>query len=403
MEANLILPTEQVVALSPFHTLTKTTVNLKPGDAHQLTYGNDPDFMPSKAQIEALLQAASARTTESRELLPAKHENIVTWQAELEIEKPDGKKMTVRRTYELDLRHSERDGIDGSLVKQLLQRKWDQASRAIEKGGNSHYGDMPARDASREDWAVWVRDKALRELEIIDRFRIQRAETGAILRCGRSMLNLKSSYKRAEIERPFVVYSASFDVTRALQYGGPIAELAMKAVGSSLASRLGMPEETIAGLLQSAVKDVPPEHKDLLPLADAEVDALLAFMQDDLGIKDRRQADAFAENLYGEPVSRLTKRHARRIHESAALMQDAKDALEGDDMAAFKSDLRQINTLAYADGSSLLTLLDQKWYDEIYGEKEEDQQGEVIEGECEKIGFGDAVESSVGGETWTVA
>lgn len=356
--ANLILPSEQVVALSPVHTLTKTEVNLEPADAHNI---GGKKFL-SKAQVENLGNAAGLRITESIRL-DSEETDVILWQAAGEISKPDGQTLSKRSTYALDLRYKERNGMDGAVMLSLLATRLDKA-RDVRAGTKDHTKGMPPKDAEWKEWERWARDGALSEIMVMDRYRIQRAETGACLRVARSLLNIKAIYTESELKRPFVVYRATFDVLKAMRLGGRWAQMAERGLGLAFGQQLGLSEASIAGLLKAPVEAEEEVKTGLVLLTETEVTELEAFLVEH-GLKNRRTADEFSKKIFDQPLSALDARQAALLREMISLSEDAKKVgLDTSD--EFKQHVREMVSLAYAEGGQIVEVMDQVWYDKLY-------------------------------------
>ena len=372
-DANLILPSAQVVALSPVHKIIKKTVNLDPDDSHWLGGSGDSERrMLAKAQIEDLFNNAGGEITQSTPL-PTDHPNIVRWQCQGTIKTPDGTTLSRYGSYSLDLRYTERpDDCDGTLMQALYSTRVSKAKDIVE-GSKKWYKGMPEKDADWADWLKWARDGALTEIRQIDRFRDQRAESGAMLRVCRQLLSLKSNYTRKEIERPWIVYTATFDMSKAMQLGGHFGDMATRAFSGMLVSNLGLSQEYANQLLLSAQNAPAKEVRtDLLLLNDQERDELEKLMLDN-GWKDRRLIDQWMEKLFGESFSSVTKRHAALITESLKIMNDASERMKDwtpDSVSEFKEHIRNCTVLAFSQGESIVEVMDQEWYDLIYGEEE---------------------------------
>jgi len=380
-DRNLLLPTSRVVRMSPFHNLTSTEVVLDVTDAHQMTWGQDPTFMPSRSQVEKLATAANIQITKSK-MLRSRHNNIIDWQATAKIEKiSEGKTLSVTKTYTLDLRTKDRDGEDGSVIKLMRQRKWDQVERA--KNRNKFYGDMPGKDGTKEEWVEWVEAKVRREFEQVERYSVQRAETGASLRCCRTLLGMKGTYTREEMQRPFVVYTATLNIQAMLRYGGPMKEMALRTLAGAFGSQLGISGDGLANLLTDGggSSSSEPENEDLLLLEEGEIEDLITEM-DAFGLKDRRQCDALSNSLFDTPLSGLTQRGGRLIIEALEMIRDvSKFDIDAEMLEGFKTHVRERIGLAYADGEMILSVLDEEWYELLVfsrdhngddGEEEED-------------------------------
>jgi hypothetical protein len=379
-DANLVLPATQVIAFSPVHTITKKTVILDPEDCHDI----GGKKMLSKPQIMELLNNANGKITKSFPL-PSDHPDIASWQCSGEIKTPDGQTLAQTQSYTLDMRYKERPNeVDGSLMNAILLNKL-RAARKIKNGSWKWSKGMPKKDAEWAEWAEWARDGALTELKQIDRFRTQRVETGAMLRVARALLNLKSTYKEEEVKRPWIVYSATFDMTKAMKVGGPFAEMAKRAFSGVLSQSLGLSQEYANQMLLSAESAVEGEgeqaDEDLFLLNEEEREKLANLMLEN-GWKDRRQIDKWMGDLFGESFSSVTVRHRRLIIESFEILYDASENManwNSETVSEFKEHLRYCMVLAFAEGTSIVEVMDQRWYDVIYNTRTEEEIQERLD------------------------
>lgn len=398
-DVNAIMPTQLVLQTSSLQKITKTVVVLNPDEAHHISGekgSQDEKMMPSKAQVMELATAVGVSITESHEVASPieskRHPNIVTWMARGHVDNGNGQKTTDTSNYSLDMRYQERDGTDGSVILLEIADNLSTADK-VRSGEWRHSKGQPAKDASDEEWYAWARKKALDALKRRDRFRDQLAETGAKLRLVRSFCSLQTSYPRKTLEKPFVVYKATVDLTRALEAGGPVGQAALTALSGLFARSLGldpgqlpMPDQKM--LTESKGVDFP---KDLDILTDAEIDQLEADMIAS-GFKDRAMCDRKTTELFGATMSNLTKRHEALIRELIELSTKARETIGKEELPSFNAHINTMAPIAYMEATTIHDVMEQRWYDKLYQEEEEiKEEGDVIVAEA--VGYSQALVS----------
>lgn len=394
--AFLVLPSEQVVALSPVHTITKTEVRLNPADSHYLSGGGDNiQVMLSKSQIEQLMAAANLTIIESKMLY--NEDNKIMWQVTGEIEQANGDRRRIIKSYELDLRHKERDGEDGTVIRVLLANRWSDVDKARKDSKKKKWW-MPKSLEPSEELDRVVREGALRELEMMDRHRLARAETGATLRVGRSALSIRSSYDKKELETtPFIVYRASFDVMRAIKMGGQLGQQATKMLSMALGRQLGIDTNSpgIAALL-AAESGGDEENEEVIdsfrPLSDEEVSSL-ATMMEERGM-NRSLADRWSNEIFKQALSGLTPGHIPVIEEYIDIVDAVNKAeIEKGKMAEIISHTRQLLNFAYANSMPIVDLMEAEYYNMIFPQEEEAE--EEVNEEAEEAEEAEAEEAEI--------
>lgn len=389
-QGHLIVPATEEFRLYPFQKIQRIAVVLKNEDAHQIGgYGDDADFMLSKSQVEELGSARDVSIVDSK-MLESKHENIILWQVTIEAEGANGRPRQVKKTYELDLRIREIDGVDGSYIVEAIGRARIQAGKAKAEPSKYYkaWTDYPDEEAPPEEWEKWIRDQAMKSWTMTNRHRVSRAETGASLRAMRTMLKIKSSYKKKDFQIPWIIIRQETDWERAIAYGGPVGEMAMKMLGISMTRQLGLSDTTVAGLLEGVkidrkVEDVSP--KDLFPAEEEEIEVLVDVMVK-AGFPNRAACDQRTMDLFDLPVSQLTRRHVNIMHEYVHLSAVAKDNLEPEEFIEYREQIKAVVQICYAEGSMIEDTISQELWDTIHKveEKTIDGEAEIMdEGEVE--------------------
>lgn len=373
-QANLLVPWQETLHLTPWHTIRRTPVFLKWEDAHYMSGGgNDIAKSLTKAQLEAISSAGNMSIISSAPL-PSREgesENVLRWQIAAEVEGADGKPRRIVKTYELDLRLKEIDGVDGGHIIMARDRCRKNEKKAKKDPEKNLKAGMPPVNAPQEDWDKWVEDQAMEDWVMVNRHRTARAETGATLRAIRSVYSIKSTYKQPEFAMPWVIYRAEFDATKAIAAGGPVAAMALQAAAVAMTRGLGLSEGYAMKMIESMASQ-PPDPKfappdDLVPLDDAglaEVDALLKSA----GFKNSTDYDKWTEELFGYPASQLTKRHVNLIREYIELRKlAAENITDREELEEYRKHAAGIVNLAYAQGTTMEQEMEQSWWDAIHG------------------------------------
>lgn len=370
-KAHAIIPWEERVHLTPFHTVSRVQVELDVDDAHKLSGWVDSDgkdsreFMLSKVQIEAIAEAAGIQILESKPL-PTQSPEIVVWQVEIAVEGVDGKIKRLRKTYELDMRLKDRDGVDGGYILLARSNARKKMQKAKENPRYNHSKGMPALDAPDSEWDAWVNEQAMGEWTMTNRHRVRRAETGAELAAVRTKCRIKNKYTATDFDIPWEIYRADFDVTRALQAGGMVSEMAHKAIAASMVKSLGLSPDIVEGMIKSLPPGTGAVEQDLLNADDEEIVELEKAMVE-AGFKNRSNCDGRAIEIFGLPLSQLTRRHVRLMHEYIDLGKEAVQNIDKDEIKEFIDHVVEIMQIAYATKSTIADEIDQKWWDAAHG------------------------------------
>ncbi len=375
---HMVVPWQERVQITPFHSIKKIQVVLDPDQAHKMSGTKERKnrkLMLSKVQLEAIAEAVGFEILDSKPLTDTP-ERIV-WQVRGAVTEPDGKKTSIIKTYELDMRLKETDGVDGGYIILARSRARKRYDDLLSHPEWKPWDGEPAKD-DEESWEKHIEAKAMADWAMTNRHRVRRAETGAALACIRSKCRIKSIYEEAEFQQPWVVYRTEFDVERAIQYGGKIGEFAMRGIGISMTQSLGLPESMVAGLLESigASEDETGGNGDLLNASEEEIDELEAAMVG-VGFKDRSQCDSRTLEIFDLPLSQLTRRHVRLMQEYVELGSAALAVkLESEEMAEFTNALIDAARLAYASGARIEEFIEEDWLAKIYPTVEEEAEEE---------------------------
>lgn len=345
---NFLVPQAEVIALTPVHRIVREIVSLDVKDAHEIEPGK---FMPSRPQLDALAVAAGITFSDSRPL-PSDDTDYIRWQVEADMAKPDGTVLHIVKSYGLDMRWP-----SGSVAEHIRGRNWATALR-VKEGKQKWYPGMPPRDAPDEEWAEWVETKTRNEHRTINRFRDQRAETGAHLRCIRSLLRMKSTYTEQEIRDEFIVIRASLDIQKALAYGGRYAQLAEAVMLGPVARALGLSPELTSRLLTSGEEKIPD---DLKQLSDKGLSRFKTSLSE-RGYTGAKQ-DKLIAAVWGERIETLDERQAR-ITEEILDIDYVKRCSDRDvseeRVIEIREEILSVASLAYSENVSVVSLLSEQ-------------------------------------------
>lgn len=234
---------------------------------------------------------------------------------------------------------------------------------------------MPPANATPEELLEWCREKAMRQVIQKDRHKIRLAETGAQLALTRKVCSLKSSYKREELEKPFVIYRVTVDFRKALAMGGQVGQKVLDVLSSALSTQLGVQPIEAKASLPSPEELKLMSSEDFETLTDDEADSLVEDMLA-AGFRSRAVADRKTQELFGSTVSNLTKRHATLIRELIELSGKANEVLDGQEARLCVAHLSEMANLAYLDGISIADAMEQGWYDKMFPKEEEEGEAE---------------------------
>jgi len=198
---NVLVPSTVIQEISPFHKPVLEIVRINPdpkggGEVYEVVMGSG-NFSLRAVALNKIAFAAgiiwnaknSGRTDDGGD------PSIVSYRAEAAVRKEDGTYMVRNAEYMLDL----------SVVEQEIRDSYEQKSQAL----------MREKKAKNEKWTEedrknYVEKSVKRDLLQKRKFRLQLAQTGAMDRVIRLILGLKGTYRRDELEKPFVVPKIAF-------------------------------------------------------------------------------------------------------------------------------------------------------------------------------------------------
>lgn len=188
--ANMLLPTTRIGGVSAFHAPVVDYVKLSPDIADGDVYKHDENkFIITKQGLMKLSVCAGIiwNMAETKRVDNRGDRNYVAFQAVGGIRKLDGEPVFFKSEYDLDF----------EVLEEELTRQFEMKAKNM-------------RGKTDEDKRQYVDYCVKRDLLFKRRHKVKLAESGALLRVIRSLLGLKSTYSRKELEKPFVLLRITF-------------------------------------------------------------------------------------------------------------------------------------------------------------------------------------------------
>jgi len=198
---NVLVPTVTIQEISPFHKPVLEIVRINPdpkvgGEVYEVVLGSG-NFSLRAVALNKIAFAAgiiwnaknSGRTDDGN------NPDIISYRAEAAVRKEDGTYMIRNAEYMLDLK----------VLGEEIRDSYEQKSQSL----------MKEKKQKNEKWTEddrknYVEKSVKRDMLQKRKFRLQLASTGAMDRVIRLILGLKGTYKREELEKPFVVPKIAF-------------------------------------------------------------------------------------------------------------------------------------------------------------------------------------------------
>lgn len=222
---NVLVPTQSVQQLGPWHRLSVSEVRINPdpqsgevfkvGSRRNETTGKNEDlFMPTKPAVMSLANAAGI-VWNWRDSLPLMNTPTgVIYRAVGAIRLPDGSWQPIMATKEIDLTVIEDE------LRQQFTAKADSPYGVGYEASRNFRGSWQKIKVDGEEKNVYIlqEDEKNRFIEssvhanLIQwrKNKLARAETGAMLRVIRTALAMKTAYTKDELQKPFVVPRINF-------------------------------------------------------------------------------------------------------------------------------------------------------------------------------------------------
>lgn len=192
---NVLVPTLTIQEISPYHKPVLEIVRINPdpkaGEVYEIVQGSG-EYSLRAVALQRIGYAAGliwnargcGRTDD------ATNPNIVSYRAEAAVRKEDGTYMLLNAEYMVDLQ----------ILEEEIRESYEKKSKELAK-------EKKWSDQSRKEY---VEKMVRRDMLQKRKFRLQLAQTGAMDRVIRKILGLKGTYRREELEKPFVVPKIAF-------------------------------------------------------------------------------------------------------------------------------------------------------------------------------------------------
>jgi hypothetical protein len=197
---NVLVPTLTIQEISPLHKPVLEIVRINPdpkgGEVYEIVQGSG-DFSMRAVALQKIGYAAGliwnakgcGRTDDGSD------PDIISYRAEAAVRKEDGTYMPLNAEYMVDLK----------IIEQETRESYEKKSHAL-MTDKKRVGEK----FTEEDRKSYVEKSVKRDMLQKRKFRLQLAQTGAMDRVIRKILGLKGTYKRVELEKPFVVPKIAF-------------------------------------------------------------------------------------------------------------------------------------------------------------------------------------------------
>lgn len=237
-DTNEVTPVATVQGFSPFHSVSyvDVVISANPDDREVYRQGSvktnsgyENTFSLSYVALSKLMNAAGIEEVANRRVDDRSHPHFCSWQFSAKWTQPDSTVLAYSGDYELDLR----DWIDIGSGQRVMAARFekvvaDERQSIIEKKFPADIGQLKydAKTAKCDSLFVGLSEddkrdvtdlaeaKAIRGIVQRRQFIVQLAQTGAMERTIRKMLNLKSQYTASELKKPFRVPRSRFDWDR---------------------------------------------------------------------------------------------------------------------------------------------------------------------------------------------
>lgn len=308
---NVLIPSDTIQQLSAFHKpiLEVVRISSDPKDKEVYDVAGTGDFALHATALNKIAYAAgivwdargSGRTDNGSD------PNQVSYKSQAAVRKEDGTYMLMHAEYLLDL----------AVIEEEIR---EQKRKKAEKEGK------PFDEAS-------VKKEMLQKRK----FRLQLAQTGAMDRVIRKILGLKSTYKKEELQKPFVVPKICFspdvsdpETRRILLQQGMEATNALFGPPSMRipADRNAIPEK-----YEGSIDITPEPIKDLPPLKMTEKPKEIPWEQmDEAGqvrtLEMLMKKKAYTTTRLQKPVSEFSAKHRQQFKDALDAMKDAEPEQE---------------------------------------------------------------------------
>lgn len=294
--AHLLLPSTFVSDLPPYHKIVIDQVFLSPDTNEKDVYmqdkkmGNKPArYAPTRQGLMKLANAAGIMWDPARcvRLDDRRDRDYVAYQAVAGLKKIDGSPLFFKAEYDLDF----------EVVSEEIREGYDGKRKLYDKNRDK-YGWWHKMDGNAQD--AYIEKCIRRDILQKRKHKAKLAETGAMTRVVRALLNLKSTYTAKELEQPFIVVRTVFQPN----YDDPDTkkQLALASI-QAVAGVFGPTREAAPLRLVGPAVDVTPEPETEFPenIPDAPADELPGRAEEEV-LPD----PAIADFLALDPDERLS-------------------------------------------------------------------------------------------------
>ena len=294
-----VTPVSTIQSSSPFHAVTMQEVMISTDLNDREIYKQGGGFVGGKwtdgyaltsVGLSKLMNAAGIEEVRSQRTDDRSDPYLCEWQFVAKWVQPDSTTLTCSENYEFDVRdwvylgnghkvYSARFAESVYSERAALMEKEYPVLRDMKGEAKAAKSDQlfsGLDEEKKREITELAEGKALRSLVQPRKFVVQRAQTGAMLRAIRKMLNLKQSYSLQELKEPFRIPRSRYDWERmdavlGKQVGSDLRQLqALKLLGIA-------PEEFQKFRQIAAPQPLPPDalegvfHEAKVEVVDSEL------------------------------------------------------------------------------------------------------------------------------------
>ena len=231
-------PVSTIQSSSPFHAVTMQEVHISTNLNDREIYKQGggmvngqwmDNYALTSVGLSKLMNAAGIEEVKSVRTDDRQNPYLCAWQFVAKWVQPDSTSLTCSEDYEIDLRDWVKLG-DGQEVysARFAEAVYSERAALVQKEFSSQLSSLKGEAKAAKTDQLFIslpqdkqaeltelaEAKALRSLVQVRKFVVQRAQTGAMLRAIRKMLNLKPSYSMQELKEPFRIPRSRYDWER---------------------------------------------------------------------------------------------------------------------------------------------------------------------------------------------
>ena len=236
--AHLLLPSTYIPEIPKYHTVAVDQVNLSSDTKEGDVYPQQKKLALTRQGLMKLANAAGMiwDPNRSRRLDDRTDKDYVVYQAVGGYKKLDGSPLFMKAEYDLDfeiIRDEIEEGYEGK------RKKWET--------------DTWFKKMSTDQQDAYINKCIRRDVLQKRKHKIKLAETGAMTRVIRGLLNLKSAYTVPELKKPFIVVRLVFQP----DYDDPETKSRMAAAAVGAIAGVFGPAATQSALLPPGTQESP--------------------------------------------------------------------------------------------------------------------------------------------------